>query len=177
MAKDDASDPSIYLGNNIWNVAGGFCNVKILKPLVESDIYETIALFGTQSMEEDRLYDDNELKRRRKEGLLRLLISLKQIILNANFIIRKDDRYFIERLKKRIANVEQAYNHIFKLQKNSITKEETLLIDEDKFNKCLSVLQDIKMEINTPLNNAGLIFRTSDEIDLDKLQQDIIEGG
>jgi len=38
-------------------------------------------------------------------------------------------------------------------------------------------LQDVKDKLNTPLNNAGLIFRPTEEVDLDKIMAEIVEGG
>jgi len=41
----------------------------------------------------------------------------------------------------------------------------------------LEILSDVKEKLNTPLNNAGLIFRPSEEVDLDKIMGNIIESG
>jgi len=38
-------------------------------------------------------------------------------------------------------------------------------------------LHEVKYSLNKPLNNAGLIFRNTDEMDLDQLMKGIIEGG
>ena len=42
---------------------------------------------------------------------------------------------------------------------------------------CLKVLKSVKDELNKPMNRAGLIFRETDEIDINKIMADIEEGG
>jgi len=66
---------------------------------------------------------------------------------------------------------------MFEEKEDMINHEITFEINEELFKKILEILSDVKEKLNTPLNNAGLIFRPSEEVDLDKIMGGIIDGG
>lgn len=166
----------ISLGTQAWNIADGFTKIKILRLLIELDLHETIAMFGKKDMEEQVPLDN--LPYRRVEAFERMLFCLRQLIGNCRFSIEKgDDEKTITGMIERIDNVETVGDGIANEFINDITKETHLKINEDHFRKCFNILRSIKDELNFPINRAGLIFRQSDEMDLDKIMNDIVEGG
>lgn len=169
-------DQTLSLGSQAWNVADGYTKIKILRHLVLLDRYENIALYGTDDMEE-LPYDHSTLSRRREEAIKRFLSTLRQLLGNVKFALKKDDRPKVTVYLDRIENVESVINGVSFIEENMITKEIDLCINEHHFGVCMKVLQTIKDEINFPINDAGLIFKGSDEIDLDKIMNDIVEGG
>lgn len=167
----------ISLGTEAWNIADGFTKIKILKILIEIDLLETFAMFGYQSLDEDN-FNPADIPRRRTEAFDRLLFSLRQLIGNCHFSIDdKRDKEVIRELQSRIDNVEAVSDGVARIVHNDLTKEEEIIIDEQHFRNCFNVLRSIKDELNFPINRAGLIFRHSDEIDLDKMMREIQEGG
>jgi len=68
MAKKGVSEfgGEINAGSDAWNVADGYTKLKILRQLIMLDRWDTIAQFGTEEIDEDVSYSDNQLK---KEGL------------------------------------------------------------------------------------------------------------
>lgn len=166
----------ISLGTQAWNIADGFTKIKILRLLIELDLHETIAMFGKKDMEEQ--FNNEDLPYRRVEAFERMLFCLRQLIGNCRFSIEKgEDEKTISGMIERIDNVESVADGIASQFVNDVTKETELKVNEDHFRKCFDVLRSIKDELNFPINRAGLIFRQSDEMDLDKIMNDIIEGG
>lgn len=168
---------SLSLGSEAWNVADGYTKLKILKQLILLDRFENIALYGVDDMDEEMFFDQNSLNKRRSIALDRYATTLRQLLGNVRFAIRVDDHPKITKFLEDIAEVQQYMDGISYVEVNQITHENNLVINEEHMKNCLSVLQLIKDEINFPINKAGLIFRGSDEIDLDKIMQEITEGG
>lgn len=169
-------DNALSLGSQAWNVADGYTKIKILRHLVQLDRYENLAMYGTEDME-DFPYDANTISSRRQEALNRFLTTLRQLLGNVKFALKKEDRTRVDFYIERVDFVEKVLDGISYVEENMATKETFLRINEEHFGNCLKSLRSIKDEINFPINNAGLIFRGSDEIDLDKIMTDIVEGG
>lgn len=166
----------VTLGQQAWNIADGFTKIKILKLLIEIDLYETIATYGKQSFEDDIPYQ--LIPEKRVEGMHRIVFILKQLIGNCRFSIDKgEDEKVVSQFLARLEKVENVLDGIANVYTNDITKEEEVIINEEHFKTCFNVCRNIKDELNFPINRAGLIFRHSDEMDLDKIMNEIIEGG
>jgi len=179
MAKKGGNDfgGEINAGSDAWNVADGYTKLKILRQLIMLDRWDTIAQFGTEEIDEDRVYNDNQLRKRRVEGLERLHSTIKQLLGNVLFALRKDDQPVVKALVDRVKNIEEFIPKTFNEEEDLINHAVNFKINDVLFNKLIEILQDVKDKLNIPLNNAGLIFRPSEEIDLDKIMHEIIEGG
>lgn len=171
------SDGSMSLGSEAWNVADGYTKLKILKQLILLDRYENIALYGADDIDEEGMFDQNSLNGRRVNSLMRYISTLRQLLGNVQFAIRKDDHEKIKGFLQDLEIVEDNVGGISYQETNAITHEINLVINEEHMKNCIKVLQLIKDEINVPINKAGLIFKGSDEIDLDKIMKEIIDGG
>ncbi len=179
MAKKGVSEfgGEINAGSDAWNVADGYTKLKILRQLIMLDRWDTIAQFGTEEIDEDVSYSDNQLKKRRVEGLERLHSTINQLLGNVLFAIKKEDQDIVKALVDRVKNIEEFIPKAFEQKEDVISHSVEFKINNDVFNQIIVILQDVKDKLNTPLNNAGLIFRPSEEIDLDKIMNEIIEGG
>jgi hypothetical protein len=167
----------INLGTDNWNVADGYTKLKILRQLILLDRFDTISQFGTEDLGEDQMMSDNDIKRRRVEALQRFHSTLKQLIGNVIFALKKEDQPTVKALQERIKTVSEFISKCYGSKQDGVTYDEIFNIEEDLFDKILDILQDIKDKLNTPLNNANLIFRASEEIDLDKMMDTIVERG
>lgn len=171
---------SFALGSEAWNVADGYTKIKILRLLIKLDMFENIALYGTEDLDDNILaqLSLNDIAKRRQEGIHRIVTTLRQLLGNVKFAITgKFEQEKIERYLERIEAVEDVLDGIMSVEENYITHEMNLVINELHFRKCMKVLSKIKDEINFPINKAGLIFRKDSDIDLDKLMSDIVQGG
>lgn len=181
MAKEgdkniSAVDQSLSLGSQAWNVADGYTKIKILRHLVQLDRYENIALYGTEDMD-DLPYDPSMISKRREEAIKRVISTLRQLLGNVKFAIKKEDKPKVDDFVDQVNFVDSLIDGVAFFEENMITHETVLRINEEHFKNCMNTLQRVKDEINFPINNAGLIFRGSDEVDLDKITTEIIEGG
>jgi hypothetical protein len=178
MAKKEVQT-DVQLGTDPYNVADGYTKLKILKLLYSLDVWDTVAQFGTENLDEEVLMqmNVNQIKKRRVEGLERFLSTTRQLIGNVVFALKKEDLYIIESYKIRIANIQEMMPQLYKVSTGDQFNDEEFEINEVLFKAILLILQEIKDEINTPLNKAGLIFRQSEEMDLDKMMEEIVGGG
>lgn len=175
MKKEESNN--IGLGTEAWNVADGYTKIKILRHLIQLDRYDTIAQFGTEDIGEDINLTDNQLKKRRVEALERFYSTIKQLLGNTSFAMRSEDKTLLKTQETRIKNLEPFISKVYSMEEDRVSHEEVFSINEKLFKSILIILEDIKDLINTPLNHAGLIFKTSDEVDLDKIMSDIEMGG
>ena len=174
--KEGISD--IPKDTEAWNVADGFSKIKILRHLIQLDRYDTIAQFGTEDLDQDMMLDDASIKRRRVEALERFISTLRQLLGNVQFVLKKEGKETIKRNFPILQMIQDDFlKSLYKVRYDHVMKEEKFEINEKLFKHILNVLQKMKDEINSDLNSAGLIFRESDEVDLDKIMQDIIDGG
>jgi len=161
-------------GTETWNVADGFTKINVLKILIEINLYELMAEFGRQN-EEDEL-TPKQTTENRIYGFNRMKFAIKQVTSNCMFKIEAQDRTRVKTMLERIKNVEKVSNGIYTTYYNHVSKEETIVINEEHFRKCLDILSDIKEKLFSILNRAGLIFRKGEETDLDEFMKTVFEG-
>lgn len=167
----------INLGTDAWNVADGYTKLKILRQLILFDRWDTIAQFGTEEIDEDMTYSNNQLNKRRIDGLERLQSTIRQLLGNVLFALKSADVKTVTALLERVKNCQEFIPKCYSVKTDCVSNEENFEINEELFAKVLGILQDVKDKLNIPLNNAGLIFRTSEEVDLDGIMQSIVDAG
>jgi hypothetical protein len=172
----DNQEGMVSLGTDAWNSAEGYSKIKILRLLVLLDKYEDIALYGASDID-DIITDPSAVTQRREEGLRRFLSTMRQLLGNCKFAIKKANRSQIDKYIKDIDYVEERMIGISFVEQNMVTGEYFFQVNEDHFNKCYKILRQIKDDLNFPINASGLIFRESDEEDLEKIMDEIVSGG
>lgn len=175
--KGFVGDGAVSLGSEAWNVADGYTKLKILKQLIFLDRFENISLYGYDDIDEEGMFDQSQTSQRRVIALNRYASTLRQLLGNVKFALRKDDRPKIEGFLEDLSQVEEYLDGVSEIQVNQINHETKMIINEIHMKNCVAALQIIKDEINFPINNAKLIFKGSDEVDLDRIMQDIEGGG
>ena len=176
MVFEKKTEDAVGLGTQAWNIADGFTKIKILRLIIQLDIDEEIAKFGRKDDLEK--VDFQEIPYRRVEAFERFIFHLRQLIGNCKFAIEKGlDEKIIDQFENRIDQVDAVGDGIASQFFNDVTKENSLVINEDHFKKCFKILQNVKDELNFPVNRAGLIFRQGETLDLDAIMRNIEEGG
>lgn len=174
MAKGD----EVVLGDTeAWNVAKLYAHLKIMKHLAMLDTYETIAEYGTESLEDTTGMNDDDLTLKRIDALRRFQTTLRMLIGNTRFAVRKGDRRKVDKFYKKVVGLKKYIDKIHSVITDDVSHHNEIEIDEELFDAILEILIEIKDDINTPLNNANLIFRPSDEVDLDKIIDEIVANG
>ena len=175
MVEKTPDIQEVSTGTEAWSVADAFAKLNIFKPLYECNVCEIVAMYGTENMSED--IAPEMIPHKRIEALHRFKDNLRIVFSNTNFAIRKEDRPHFVSLRRHLEFVEGMLLVVATEEENYITHIRHLVINELHFVKCLRTLQKIKEEIITPLNNAGIIFRQSDQLDINDLIDDMVEGG
>lgn len=175
VKKGDGGE--INIDTEAWNIADGFTKLKVLVPLIRLDSFENIALYGVEDINEEDNFNSNQIAVKRYRALKRYATTLRMVLGNVKFAIKPNDRYKVEIFKKRVDNIKKYIPGVIKQTENMITHEIIYKIREHNFDIFFNILQEIKDEINRPLNNAGLIFKATEDMDLDKIMKDIAEGG
>lgn len=171
---------SVERSSDTWNVAQGYTNLKILKPLVELDKLIKIAIYGCENIEESLMFAQNpQLKNQlRVEALQRIVDSLRELFENSEFAMNKSGTPAIfTKLQERTKVVESVLSVVVNQNIDMRTGQTEMSINESHFNICLNELRAIKQAIPKPLNDNSLIFPSGDEINLDAIKQEIIEAG
>lgn len=167
----------VQKGIEAWNVAQGYTQLKILRPLVEMDKLVKIALYGCEHIEYSFEYPPEMKTMMRVEAIQRLVDVLREIVENSKFACEKKSESILLALEQRIFEVQDVLPAITHRTVDQRTGEHSEPINEEHFSNCLQELRRIKQEIPKPLNDNSLIFPASDEIDLDKVKEELIHGG
>lgn len=163
--------------SDIWNVAKGYVNLKVLAPIVEIDQLIKVAQFGTESIADSLMIPDEVKVIYRIEAMKRIIDNLKHLYENTKFVIKKADLELMKTLYERTKLVEDVLGGIsYDIidQRNHSTHKE---INEKHFIVCLNELREIKIEIASPLNRCSLIFPADEGLDLEAMQKLLEESG
>lgn len=177
MAKKGGDAGEISLGSDAWNVADRFMQMKVEKLLEELDVLEDLCQHGTIVFDQDDLYTPNQIRKRRIEALDKFVSKLRQLIGNTKFSMNKKDTEIYDNFLNSIENYKPYIPKCYKQIQGDNINEDIFEINETLFDKIFRKMQEIKDDILYPLNNAGLIFRQSEDMDLDKITRDMMEGG
>ncbi len=164
--KDTSTGEAIISESGNWNVASDFARVKIMTPQSKCEYYEDIATFGYESIIEELMgYSiPNDLVK--YTGLRRLIKELIKLCKNSQFAMKKDGTK--NKIKEHIKELERIKNILHLLvtiRRNHINKTKELTIINDRYDKILNIVLDIKSDINIPLNQNHLIFTDKEEFD------------
>jgi hypothetical protein len=125
----------------------------------------------------EEVIPENFIPQKRISGLYRFKDTLKLVFENVSFVIKKESKTKFKDLREKLLDVESVLGSIKKTTYNHATQETTITVNEEWFTACLVVLQDIKEQLNEPINDANLIFKKGSEISLEDLEKEIILGG
>jgi|26BtaG_2_1085354.scaffolds.fasta_scaffold00256_29 DNA-binding protein YbaB len=163
--------------SDIWNIAKGYVTLKVLKILVENDTIVNIAIYGYENIEESTGYTEEIITAKRIEAIRRLHTNLEKLYSNSEFTILKKELQEFQQYKDTLKVVYEALGKITKETIDQRTNIKKITIDEEHFKKCLDEMREIMREMNKQLNNANLIFPSSEETDIEKMKEELIEGG
>jgi len=173
MAFKDNEDTS----TEKWNTAKTYSALMIMKNLFACDVYIITAKYGSDDINNSLMMRFEEKTMARLEAIRRLRDTLELIFKNTvKFLKTKDEKTF-ERLRKILIEVDNVLNGVNIIEINQGTKEQIIKINEQHFDLCLKTMMKINEDLIEPLNNAGLIFKETEEYDLEEIKRQIIEGG
>ena len=164
--KDSTTGEPIISESGNWNVASDFARIKIMTPLAKCEYYEDIATFGYDSVIEELMNYSIPNDLVRFTGLKRLVRELIRVCKNSRFAMKKGNTK--EKLKEyhdELKKIKGILHLLVSIKKNNVNNTKELIIADEKFNKVLDIVLEIKSSINTPLNQNHLIFTDKEEFD------------
>lgn len=174
MPEGDISLSSTY---NAWNVASGYSYTKILKILVLCDDYIRIAEFGCINIDDMFMRTPDMIAGERVVAIKRLCSELIMLIENTYFAVRKEHKAKLDIFRTRLRKIRAFLPKIETRRFDARVNKYMTNINEEHFMNCLEDMRDIKEAMMTPLNSSGFIFPESEEVDIDKIKQEIMESG
>lgn len=173
MGKDEGYNIS-ETGN--WNVASDYSRLKIMKPLYNCDIYENIAKFGYDSLNEQLEQYGIPEESLRLMGLDRLIHELLKLIQNSKFAMKASGtKETLEGFEEILKAILEHTPNISSIKVNQIRKTKETKINEKVFNLILNKVLEIKSEINEPLNKNDLIFTSQEDFDPVAYKKEVFE--
>jgi len=177
MPKTDSSTGEMIISESgNWNVASDFARIKIMVPLAKCDYYEDIAKFGSESIIDELMGYQVQNDFVRHTGLKRLINELLKICKNSKFAMKKGKtKETLTNYEKKLNQIQKLLHLLIEVKRDDINKTKELRIINEKFDKTLDIVLEIKSYINVPLNQNHLIFTDREEFDIrayKRLQKD-----
>lgn len=160
-----------------WNVAKYFTGKHIALPLGELNDLEDIARFGTLRQDEDLDMSEDQVDRRRAEAVKRYWQKLKQIIEDTRFKVKKEDRTLAEEIHTAVLSYRAFFDKLLLQNIDDVNHDDQIRVNEPLLALLLDALVDKKSQYEYVLDKAGLIFKKSADIDLDKIKEQFVHGG
>lgn len=150
-----------------WNVADNFSKFKIMKPMINCEIYEDVARYGFDSLLQELMNHDVNVEELRLGGLKRLINELIRLINNTLFAMKKPGTLTeMENIKTKLIKIRDLIvPHSYFKFTNQSTRASGIKIEVKLFEKILEAVSQLKSDINKPLNQNHLIFVDKEEFD------------
>ena len=159
-----------------WKIGKNFSMYHVLLPFIECKRLVKVCLFGVEDISEDMI--PIEMKNENKVNAMnRLLEELKQIIDDTMFVMDSKTKKTMDGLRIKLKNVETYIDGISYECVDIRTGYRSLMLIEIHYNNSLNELRSILSDIKVPLNIKDLIFSSGGDLDLEKMKNEIIEGG
>ena len=131
--------------------------------LVKGDMLELDDIF---------MRNDNLKNTARIHALKRLIHSIKTFIRNTKFSIKSEDKDGFDEHTKRLDKILKAVP-LLKIETKRGNKITELNINETLFEKIMDEIHGIIDDINVKINKAGLIFAQFEDIDIEKMKENL----
>lgn len=159
-----------------WNVAKYFTTFYIALPLKELNELELVARFGSLRIDEDLMYTDDEITKRRTEAIKRYWVVLKQLVNDTKFKIKKENKITVEIILHKLNDMRNLFDGMIELSSPN-PNEYGLRLNEPFAEQMIDFLTGVKTNYLYVLDKTGLLFKLSDELDFTKVENEFTQGG
>lgn len=167
----------VHTGTEAWNIAQYFTGFSIALPLKELNDLEDIARFGTLKMDEDLVMSADQVSKRRAEAVKRYWQKLKQILIDTVFKVKKEDKEDALKIFNWVLEATKYLDALTSVDEDHVTHEKQLVVNEGLLVLVLDALVKRKKDYLFILDRTGLIFKEMEEVDLEKMANDFVNGG
>lgn len=142
-----------------WNVSRDFCEVKIMRWLEQLDVLEIQSERGVAHLEDEFMLTQEMKNRYKLVALERFLQTLRLIIGNSIFAMKKDShKTVLKNFLKDLKTLKKVLPTVSQIKYSEKSRNKILSIKTEEFNYILNILINIKDELNEYLKEAKLIF-------------------
>lgn len=167
----------VHTGTEAWNIAQYFTGYSIALPLKDLNDLEDVARFGSIKLDDEIMMPDDQFDKRRAEAVKRYWQKLKQVVADTQFKVKVGDREKAKDLYDWLKTVPKYFDGLLYVKSDSVHHEDNIEVNEEFLSLLMDKLVERKEAYLHILDHAGLIFRESDEIDLDKMTNEFVNGG
>jgi hypothetical protein len=167
----------VHTGTEAWNIAQYFTGHSIALPLKELNELEDVARFGSVRLDDEIMMPDDQFDKRRAEAVKRYWQKLKQIVADTQFKVKVNDRKDAQEIYNWLKSIPKYFDGLLYVRSDSVHHEDNIEVNEEFLTMLMDKLVEQKEAYLHILDHAGLIFRESDEIDLDKMTSEFVNRG
>lgn len=167
----------VHTGTEAWNIAQYFTGYSIALPLKDLNDLEDVARFGSVKLDDEIVMSDDHVDKRRAEAVKRYWQKLRQIVADTKFKVKPSDRMQTQQIHDWLKEIPKYFDALLIIKGDNISHNDTIAVNEKFLMLLMNKLVEKKEEYLYILDRSGLIFRESDEVDLDKLTNEFVHGG
>ena len=169
------TDDFVPTERELWNTAKIYSVSHVAEPLVRCKKLITVCLFGVEEIGDEYNVPINIINQNKIQAMNRLLQELKELISTNIGFMKEKNRIKLREAQNRLIKVEEVIDGIDSVSVDQRKSETKITLNTQHFNNCL---KELRMINSLVINNlSDLIFPSGDELNLDKIKRDIIEGG
>lgn len=173
----NVEEGGVHTGTEAWNIAQYFTGYSIALPLRDLNDLEDVARFGSVKMDEDIIMSDDVIDKRRADAVKRYWQKLRQIVADTKFKVKAKDRDKTEKIHDWLKALPRYFDALLIVKSDAIDHDDKIAVNEKFLTFLMDQLVEKKEQYLFILDRTGLIFRESDEVDLDKLTNEFVHGG
>ena len=159
----------------LWNTAKIYSMYHVADPLLRCRKLIMICLFGVEEIGQEAGVSQETININKLTAIERLLQELKMLISQNKNFLKKPEQTKLKELDDRLEEVEEVIDGCRSNSTDQRNNSSMTIINQRHFNLCLKELREIDSEVRR--NLGDLIFPKGDDVDIDKIKRNIIEGG
>jgi len=163
--------------SDVWNNAKGFSTYHVLFPLIECRKLTKVCLFGVEEIGQEYGLSASVLNQNKVNAMNRLCQELLQLCEDVLFIMDSKTKLKVEACQNKLKLIANVLPAISRTNSDSRTNQTEIVLNVNHYNLCFNSLRQVLSDIKLPLNMKNLIFPAGDDLDMEKIKKDIIEGG
>lgn len=157
--------------SEIWNLSKHYVYEMIMKPLIEIDYLDKIAVFGYSDIYSDVFVQNENLRTTaRLKALPRELYMIRVLIVNSKFILKNKEQKIFDTYYQRLLLISKNLWKLRQEQKRG-NKVVQISILEPLFDKIHNEITELRINIMNSLNNVGIIFKLIEELNPEEFKK------
>jgi len=120
---------------------------------------------------------DDQIDKRRADAVKRYWQKLRQIVADTLFKVKFKDKEEAQTTLTYLQKIPPFFDALLSVNSDTINHEDKIKVNEEFLITLLDKLVEKKQAYLSILDKAGLIFRETDEVNLDQMTSEFVQGG